>query len=82
MNTQDHDFVECPFCGSNRAVLIGVEQDGLHEMPPSVAVIIECLQCDHHYGFDVAQATEQVHVGLYGFTCPEGCPDKGRHQKR
>jgi hypothetical protein len=31
MQTHDHDFVECPFCGSNRAVLMGVEDDGLHE---------------------------------------------------
>ena len=71
-------FLECLFCGSHRLCLRDVEQE---ETPPTLTIVIECLACAHHFTLDIAQATEQVHLGFFGGECPESCQQKQAHEK-
>jgi hypothetical protein len=65
-------FLACLCCGGNRLALINVTQE---EIPPGAGIFIECLDCDHQFVVDLAQATEQVHLGFYVSQCPVGCSD-------
>ena len=72
-------FLSCLFCGSDRLCLLGVQDE--EEMPPAFSVGIECLACDHRFTLDIAQATEQLHLGFIPIECPEPCTQKAAHAK-
>jgi hypothetical protein len=76
----ENGVVACVFCGHDRNVLVQVHEED-EPLPPSVVVRIECLDCNHQFALDVAQTTEQVHVGLYKMACPQDCPEQATHQQ-
>jgi hypothetical protein len=76
----ENGVVACVFCGSERNMLLGVN-DNKAMVPPAPGLIIECLACQHLFAVDVSQATEQVYVGLHKMACPDTCTMQGIHQK-
>jgi hypothetical protein len=75
----DTGFIACLFCGSGHNALVGVNDDKAL-VPPTVAVLIECLECHYLFTVNVSQATEQIYVGLHKRACPEGCTMQATHQ--
>jgi hypothetical protein len=76
----ENGFVACLFCGSERNMLLSVDENGA-VVPPEAGITIECLDCRHLFAIDVSQATEQVYVGLHKMACPDTCTMPGVHQK-
>ena len=76
----ENGVVACLFCGSERTMLLSVDENGA-VVPPEAGITIECLDCHHLFAIDVSQATEQVYVRLHKRACPDPCTRPGVHQK-
>jgi hypothetical protein len=73
-------FLTCLACHGSRLVVMRSEED--EGPPPSVAVDVECVDCEHTMTVDVSQATEQVSLGFFLVACPDRCTEKEEHAKR
>jgi hypothetical protein len=85
----ENGFLSCVFCGSARVFITDtVDDEGGKQglWPAAVAVLIECLTCQHQFNISIVQAnehegSEQVAIGVSKQPCPETCTIPAMHQK-